>query len=102
MELYHPSFFAYFAITGSGPGILADMLSSALNINGMLKEGDKHGQKIIDVGAGDQELPMLKIVRNSGWRGPIGILNHRPETDSEEILRKNLAGLAKLEKELID
>jgi aromatic-L-amino-acid/L-tryptophan decarboxylase len=32
----HPSFFAYFAITGSGPGILADMLSSALNVNGML------------------------------------------------------------------
>ena len=32
----HPSFFAYFAITGSPPGILGDMLSTALNINGML------------------------------------------------------------------
>jgi aromatic-L-amino-acid decarboxylase len=32
----HPSFFAYFAITGSGPGILGELLSSALNVNGML------------------------------------------------------------------
>ncbi|HYW07574.1 MAG TPA: pyridoxal-dependent decarboxylase, partial [Longimicrobium sp.] len=32
----HPSFFAYFAITGSGPGILGEMLSAALNVNAML------------------------------------------------------------------
>ena len=32
----HPGFFAYFAITGSGPGILGELLSQALNINAML------------------------------------------------------------------
>lgn len=32
----HPNFFAYFAITGSGPGILGELLSAAFNINGML------------------------------------------------------------------
>jgi len=32
----HPSFFAYFAISASGPGILADFLSSALNQQAML------------------------------------------------------------------
>lgn len=32
----HPGFFAYFAITGSAPGILGEMLSAALNVNGML------------------------------------------------------------------
>lgn len=32
----HPGFFAYFAITGSGPGILAEFLTAALNVNGML------------------------------------------------------------------
>src|SRR5581483_3860923 len=32
----HPSFHAYFSISASGPGILADMLSSALNVNAML------------------------------------------------------------------
>jgi aromatic-L-amino-acid/L-tryptophan decarboxylase len=32
----HPGFFSYFAITGSAPGVLGEMLSAALNINGML------------------------------------------------------------------
>lgn len=32
----HPSFFAYFAITGSAPGVLGEMLSAALNVNAML------------------------------------------------------------------
>jgi aromatic-L-amino-acid decarboxylase len=32
----HPSFFAYFAITGSAPGVLAEMLSAGLNVNAML------------------------------------------------------------------
>lgn len=32
----HPAFFAYFAITGSQAGILGELLSAALNVNGML------------------------------------------------------------------
>lgn len=32
----HPNFFAYFAVSASGPGILAEALSAALNVNGML------------------------------------------------------------------
>lgn len=32
----HPGFFAYFAITGSAPGILAELLTAALNVNAML------------------------------------------------------------------
>ena len=32
----HPDFFAYFAISGSAPGVLAEALSAALNVNGML------------------------------------------------------------------
>jgi len=32
----HPGFFAYFAITGSGPGVLAEFLSAALNVQAML------------------------------------------------------------------
>ena len=32
----HPGFFAYFAITGSGPGILGETLAAALNVNAML------------------------------------------------------------------
>lgn len=32
----HPGFLAYFAITGSGPGILGELLAAALNNNAML------------------------------------------------------------------
>jgi aromatic-L-amino-acid decarboxylase len=32
----HPNFYAYFSNTGSVPGILAEMLIAALNVNGML------------------------------------------------------------------
>ena len=32
----HPGFFAYFAISASVPGILAELLTSALNVNAML------------------------------------------------------------------
>ncbi len=32
----HPRFFGYFGITGSAPGILAELLIAALNVNGML------------------------------------------------------------------
>jgi aromatic-L-amino-acid decarboxylase len=32
----HPSFFAYFSVTGSQAGILGELLTAALNVNGML------------------------------------------------------------------
>lgn len=32
----HPGFLAYFAITGSAPGVLGEMLAAALNVNAML------------------------------------------------------------------
>jgi len=74
----------------------------AINLNGMVIDGDKAGKKILTLGEGDQELAMLKTIRDSGWRGPVGILDHRPETDSEETLRANLAGLDRLRRQLAD
>ena len=32
----HPAFFAYFGISGSGPGIIGELISAALNVNAML------------------------------------------------------------------
>jgi hypothetical protein len=71
-----------------------------VNLNGMVKDGDKRGQKILHLAEGDEELAMLKVIRDSGWFGPIGIIDHRPETDSEETLRNNLRGLDLLVKKL--
>lgn len=69
----------------------------ALNINGMRKEGPK----ILPVGQGDRELEMLQAVLKSGYKGLIGILNHRPEMDAEVALRENLEGLQQLKKKLL-
>ena len=32
----HPAFFAYFAVSGSGPGVLGELLAAALNVNAMV------------------------------------------------------------------
>jgi sugar phosphate isomerase/epimerase len=71
-----------------------------VNLNGMVMEGERLGRKILPLGQGDQELGMLCVILQSGWQGPIGIIDHRPETDSEETLRENLHGLDRLRKEL--
>jgi sugar phosphate isomerase/epimerase len=63
-----------------------------LNLNGMTREGEKTGQKILPLGQGDRDLELLRIIRESGWRGPIGILNHTDE-DAEARLQDNLEGL---------
>ena len=63
-----------------------------LNLNGMTREGDKIGKKILPIGQGDLDQELLGIIRDSGWRGPIGILNHTHE-DAEGRLLDNLEGL---------
>ena len=72
----------------------------AINLNGMVTDGDKAGKKILTLGEGEHDLALLKTIRASGWHGPVGILDHRPETDSEETLRANLDGLQRLRKSL--
>ena len=64
----------------------------ALNLNGMTRNGDQVGKKILPLGQGELDLGLLKVIRDSGWRGPIGILNHTDE-DADARLRDNLEGL---------
>ena len=64
----------------------------ALNLNGMDPGGDKVGRKILPLGQGEHDLDLLRIIRDSGYRGPIGILGHTQD-DAEERLRDNLDGL---------
>ena len=63
-----------------------------LNLNGMVNQGDRKGQKILQLGQGDFDLKLLKVVRDSGYTGPIGILGHTSD-DAEERLHDNLDGL---------
>jgi sugar phosphate isomerase/epimerase len=64
----------------------------ALNLNGMSPDGEKNGRQILPLGQGELDLKLLRIIRDSGWRGPIGILNHTSD-DAEVRLRENLSGL---------
>ncbi len=64
----------------------------ALNLNGMSRGADKLGKKILVLGQGDLDLTLLKTIRDSGWRGPVGILNHT-DADAEARLLDNLNGL---------
>jgi hypothetical protein len=64
-----------------------------LNLNGMTKNGDKLGKKIIPIGQGELDKALTKTIADSGYRGPIGILNHTDE-DAEARLLDNIDGLA--------
>ena len=69
-----------------------------VNINGMAAaERVRSGRdKILTIGSGRHEEAMLRVVLASGYSGPVGVLDHRSDRDSEEVLRENLAGLVAL------
>jgi sugar phosphate isomerase/epimerase len=69
---------------------------STININGMRVEGPK----IITLGEGDRELEMLRLIRASGYSGPIGIIGHTDGEDIRVVLERNLMGLEELKKQL--
>ena len=50
-------------------------------------------QKIRPIGNGQYESEMLRAVIESGYDGPFGILDHRPDLDAREALAGNLSGL---------
>jgi aromatic-L-amino-acid/L-tryptophan decarboxylase len=64
----HPSFHAYFAITGSGPGILGEALAAALNVNGMLWSTSPSATELEELVL--DWLRQLLGLRD-GWRGII-------------------------------
>jgi len=63
-----------------------------LNLNGMTAGGDQQGRKIMVLGQGDLDVPLARTICESGYAGPIGILNHT-DHDAEARLRDNLEGL---------
>jgi sugar phosphate isomerase/epimerase len=64
-----------------------------LNLNGMNTGANP---KILALGKGEHDEEMLKVLLQSGYDGPIGILDHQNQVDAEESLRANLEGLKKL------
>lgn len=48
----HPAFFAYFAVSGSGPGILGELLAAALNVNAMVWKSSPAATELEEVTLG--------------------------------------------------
>ncbi len=63
-----------------------------LNLNGMIKQGDQRGQKILPLGMGELDVSLLKSICASGYDGPVGIIGHTQD-DVESRLKDNLDGL---------
>ena len=72
------------------PKILPHLI--ALNLAG-LKKGDR---RIYPIGDGDSEQEMIRIIRNSKYSGPIGIINEDTHPDAEFGLKMNMDGLKKI------
>jgi putative heme-binding domain-containing protein len=76
------------------PAVLKLMMPHlvTLNLNGMDRDGEKVGRKILPLGQGELDLEVLKTIVASGYKGPIGILGHTQD-DAEARLSDNLDGL---------
>jgi putative membrane-bound dehydrogenase-like protein len=68
-----------------------------LNLNGMNQGGNT---KILELGKGEHEKAMLKTLIQSGYDGPVGILDHQNNLDAEESLLANIRGLERLKQEI--
>jgi sugar phosphate isomerase/epimerase len=66
----------------------------AVNVSGMVTSG-----RLIPPSQGDKELEMLRTIKQSGWRGPIGLIAEQGG-DAEVTLGNNLRGLQWLSKEI--
>ncbi len=65
----------------------------AINLAG-LKQGES--KNFYEVGEGDAEQEMIRIIRDSDYKGPIGIINHDNNRDAKVGLEIQLAGLTQI------
>ncbi len=98
----HPGFFAYFAITGSVPGVMAEMLTAALNVNAMLWKTSPAATEL-EERALDWLRQMLGL--GPGWFGVINdtastttlyALAAAREAKGLEVRQRGMAGRADL------
>jgi sugar phosphate isomerase/epimerase len=64
----------------------------AINLTGL--QGG-YPAKVVPVGHGNIEFKMMKLIEESGYNGPIGIINEDFAEDAKEGLQLNLQGLRK-------
>jgi quinoprotein glucose dehydrogenase len=72
------------------PKLLPHLL--AVNLNGMSRIPASAGEPVVPVGQGELDVHLLKTIRDSGFSGPIGIINES-DRDAEGRLLDNLDGI---------
>jgi sugar phosphate isomerase/epimerase len=65
---------------------------TCVNLSGVTR----NGPKILTLGEGEEDVAIIKMIKESGYSGPIGILGHVASEDVELVLTRNLNGLKKL------
>lgn len=73
------------------PKILPHLM--AVNLMG-LQNGNP--VKVVPIGQGDSEAEMIRVIKASTYRGPIGIINEDTAPDAEVGLTMNMEGLKKI------
>jgi len=71
----------------------------AVNLNGLPADTANY-PNVRFVGTDASELALMRVIRDSGWTGPVGMINERTNLDAAEGMARNLLGLAWLRKEL--
>jgi len=71
---------------------------AAVNLNG----NSPGGMPGITIGKGNREQGMIKVIKDSGWHGPVGVLSHNRATDAKANLQANLDGLREILKQIGD
>ena len=70
-----------------------------LNLNGMNSGAQP---KILTIGSGQHESGMIRSILDSGYSGPIGIIDHQADKDTMSVIEDNLLGLHTLIPSLIE
>lgn len=79
------------------PRILSHLL--CINITGLV---DGYPAREVPIGKGDMEVNLMRIIHESDYRGPIGIINEIFAPDAKVGLQMNLEGLKDVLKEMDD
>ncbi len=95
-----PGFMAYFGITGSGPGILGEMLSGALNVNAMLWRTSPAATELEQVTLDwlrqmlGLPLPLFGVINDTASSGVLYALAAAREALHYYIRQRGMAGRA--------
>jgi putative heme-binding domain-containing protein len=68
-----------------------------VNLNGMNRGAQP---KILAIGQGQHESQMLQQLLDSGYSGPVGIIDHQEQRDTRQVLEENLDGLRRVVQQL--